>query len=125
MYGTREYVVTHSTVLSRAALVLLAEAVINLLAGRDRAMCAWEEEPGQYRWVLARDGEQVVATILWFPDAFSPLSDDRGTIEFTFACPLRRLAVQVKNIHLAKGEDTPSGLYLNTAIGKLDIQLRQ
>jgi|SRR4051812_21334126 len=123
--GAREFTVWHSRVLSSMALDALAEAVINLLSGLDRGICAWEEEPGQYRWVLVREGEQVQITILWFRDSFSTLPDERGEVVFSALCPLRRFAVQVKNVLLGEIDAGAQGRYLATTLAKLDAQLQR
>lgn len=121
--GAHEYIVWHSSVLSRYALYQLAETVINLLAGRDRATCNWEEEPGQYRWLLVRDGDDVKISILWFSEAFSRLADERGEIKFVFTCTLRRFAIQLKNALLGELEDSLRGRDFATVVEKLNQSL--
>jgi len=121
----QEFVVWHSTVLSPEALVLLCDAVCNLLAGRDHATCPWEEEPGQFRWLLERQGERVAITILWFRDAFSRLPDERGEAVFSIERPLHRLAVQVKNLPLTEINNDRADHYLASALKNLNAMLQR
>ena len=60
------------------ALRHLLEAVALSVEGVPESRCSWDEEPGEYRWILRRSGEQVVVTILWFDDLWSGLADQRG-----------------------------------------------
>ena len=74
----------------------LARAVVVLMDGADRAMCAWMDEPGEYRWVLARAGDRVTVLLLGFDSDFSKRPDQDGTVLLRTRCPLVRLATQVK-----------------------------
>jgi hypothetical protein len=96
--GQAEPTIWHSTVLSRDALVELAEQVVKVLQGVDRAACAWAEEPGESRWLLERQGCDLQITVRWFNDAFSREPDERGRTILATVCPLRRFAVQIKNL---------------------------
>jgi hypothetical protein len=44
----------------------LIHTVRSLLEGRSEAVCAWQEEPGEYRWIFRRDGGRVFIAVLWF-----------------------------------------------------------
>jgi hypothetical protein len=94
--GANEATVWHSTLLSDP-LADLAEAV-SVLRATETARCAWDDEPGQYRWVLRRDEDHLHVTILWFPDSFSKRPDEEGAVVFSAVCRLRRFAVQVKSL---------------------------
>jgi hypothetical protein len=95
--GAREAVLWHSTALSPEALAELAEAV-SLLRAVPTGRCAWAEEPGEYRWVLQRRGDDVAITVRWFPEAFSKQADEQGTVKFSAVCNLRRFAAQMKSL---------------------------
>ena len=49
-----------ASLLFSPALENLIEAVISLLLGTKTARCFWEEEPGQYRWLFERHGDELL-----------------------------------------------------------------
>jgi hypothetical protein len=54
------------------ALGDLLEALGTILEGAAEARCSWEEEPGEYRWIFAReDRDQVTLRILVFADMYA------------------------------------------------------
>ncbi len=55
----------------------------------------WDEEPGEYRWLFTRAGEQVHLRILVLPDQFPPRPDAEGTPVFETQRPLRTVATAV------------------------------
>lgn len=80
----------------------LGEAVVLLLQGVSTAtwnwpVGSWYIPPGDYRWLLTRDDDDLRLRILWFPEPFSRKPDEHGELVFSAVCPLRRFAVQVKN----------------------------
>lgn len=79
------------------AITLLAEAVIALLQTANRASCNWADEPGEYRWLLDRRGDDLSITILWFDQTFSRKPDEAGRVVFSVEGTLRRFAVQLRN----------------------------
>ena len=126
VHGASEATISHSTVLSRDAIGELGEAVINVLRGVEKATCAWAEEPGEYRWVLERHGEEVRITILWFRDSFSRQEDEKGRVEFATISGLRRFALQVKNVVQAELEEVQGenyAEYLSSTYTRLDALL--
>jgi hypothetical protein len=78
------------------ALWILVRSVNALLGTAEAATCPWREEPGEYRWLLERRGEDLTITILWFDQEFPPLPDEKGTIAFSTECRLLKFAIQVK-----------------------------
>jgi hypothetical protein len=90
------------------ALRDLLRAVLLLLEGAAEARCSWEEEPGEFRWVLTRAGNgQVDLKILAFDDLwaapdrkaedgaqarFANEPDDQGELLFLTSQPLGVLA---------------------------------
>jgi hypothetical protein len=73
----------------------LADAVIILLQGAQHATCSWQDEPGQYRWLLERQGDELEIKILRFEETFSRKLDEQGERLFSTRCTLARFAVQV------------------------------
>jgi hypothetical protein len=83
------------------ALRDLTGAVIALLQGAEEARCAWQEEPGEYRWALRRRGDHLKIDNLWFGDTFSGEADERGKPVFSSECSLLRFVGQLRD-QLAK-----------------------
>jgi hypothetical protein len=77
------------------ALGLLLEAVGLVLEGAEEARCAWAEEPGEYRRILERDGEQGHLRVLAFRDVERPEPDDRGTTIFETRQLVRVIAASI------------------------------
>jgi hypothetical protein len=67
--GDRSATLTASYMSDALAELLLA--VGELADGADAARCSWEEEPGEFRWLFARAGEDVDLRILWFDDIYA------------------------------------------------------
>jgi len=74
----------------------LTERAVRVLRGLERARCCWADEPGEYRWVLARRGEQLRIRVLGFAREFSQLDDEQGKLLFETECDLLRFASQWK-----------------------------
>lgn len=79
------------------ALGDLTRVVIGLLRGAPRARCAWQEEPGEHRWLFERAGNRVHLRVLWFPRTFSKQPDDVGRCVFSTTCTLASFAGQLKS----------------------------
>lgn len=79
------------------ALGDLARAVIALLQGAPGSTCSWEEEPGAYRWIFNRQGEDLQIEILWFEDPLSFEPQEPGKRIFLSQCRLRRFAAQLRD----------------------------
>lgn len=77
------------------ALGNLLEALGLLLEGAEEASCSWDEEPGEYRWLFLRNGEEVSLRILVFDDQFPPQPEERGRVVFETRQPLSTLASTV------------------------------
>lgn len=77
------------------ALGDLLEAVGTLLEGAASARCGWEEEPGEWRWIFSRRGDDVLLMILGLPDNFPPLPDEEGTEVLTVREPLESIATTI------------------------------
>ena len=70
----------------------LLTAVWSLLEGAPDARCSWELEPGEYRWLLARDGDQASLRVLALPDNTWENGDDGSSVVFDFTGPSGELA---------------------------------
>lgn len=80
------------------ALPDLARATIALLRSpvQKRITFSWQDEPGEWRWVLLREDEALVQVrILEFSENFSPLPDEQGIVLCEVHCSLQRFATQV------------------------------
>jgi len=60
----------------------LLEAIGTLLEGGDAAECSWDQEPGEYRWIFARDAANVHLKIVAFDDWLPRQPVETGTIVF-------------------------------------------
>lgn len=69
------------------ALGDLLRAVVALTEGAAEARCSWAEEPGEYRWIFARRGDDVSLRILGF--LRGQRSDAEGEEQFATTRPLR------------------------------------
>lgn len=74
------------------ALGDLLEAVWRSGNGEAEARCSWEDEPGEYRWILTRAGEDVHVRILEFADRYPSRPDDAGMLLFETRQPWPVLA---------------------------------
>ena len=80
------------------ALGDLARAAIALFTAHptDRVAVSWQQEPGEYRWIMHREGDNVHLVIRHFDDCFNRQEDQEGILRFETTCPWTRLATQVK-----------------------------
>ena len=74
------------------ALRDLIDATSVMTEGGPTARCAWQEEPGEYRWIFTVEQTGVRLEIRSFPDMFDTAEDARGEIVFTTTQPLRTLS---------------------------------
>jgi hypothetical protein len=77
----------------------LVRIVVQLLQGYEYAYCQWEDDPGEHKWVLRREGEMVRITILRFPSSFNGYGapDEWAEVIFETTCPLVKFAAKVRN----------------------------
>jgi hypothetical protein len=73
------------------ALGDLLLAVWTLLDGDAQARCSWWEEPGECRWLFARDAEQATLRVLEFDELYGNAPDDVGRLIFETAQPMRSM----------------------------------
>ena len=77
------------------ALGDLLLAVWMLTEGEVDARCSWDEEPGEYRWLLHRDGDDVDLRVLCFDELWRNRPDDEGRTVFSTRVHLRPLVEAV------------------------------
>jgi hypothetical protein len=59
------------------ALGDLLEALIRLQYGARTARVSWDEEPGEFRWLLTRHGKGIAVRVLWFEDDWDEVGTER------------------------------------------------
>jgi hypothetical protein len=77
------------------ALTSLIDAVNLVLAGAVESRCTRVLEPGEYRWILGRQGLAGQLRVLQFSDAEARQADDRGVLVVHVELPLREIAVAI------------------------------
>lgn len=70
----------------RDALGDLLRATLAIAAGDGEARCSWEEEPGEYRWILNRAGDALSVTVLEFHDIYDEQPDEAGKAVIDATC---------------------------------------
>lgn len=72
------------------ALRSLLEAVALVVEGQAEARFSWDEEPGEYRWVLTREADALIIKILAFDKLWGDEPDAVGRRVFaTLQDPMR------------------------------------
>ena len=106
--GVQEAIITASSVPDKPLLPLLW-AVRLLLLGASDANCSWWNEPGEYRWLFTRQGEQILIHIVWFQD-IAGWSDEKGETVLRMECELltfaKRLFHQLGQLKYQEGDLT-------------------
>ena len=74
------------------ALGDLLYAIWRLLEGDAETRCSWAEEPGEYRWIMQRDGDYVHLRVLEFMSTHPPRPDEAGRLVFESHPEVRALA---------------------------------
>jgi hypothetical protein len=91
----------------------LVLAAASIAAGAHGVSVGFDEEPGEYRWLIRRlDDECVQVTILSFPDWFPYRLDDEGEAIFRCTCTPLEFARAVMNAALALRESKDDAVYL-------------
>lgn len=89
----------HSVVLTASylsdSLGELLLAIATLQDGDTSAVCSWQEEPGEYRWLFSTDGDVVTIKVLAFPDWWPPRPDEEGVVVFTTKQHLNGIATAI------------------------------
>lgn len=80
------------------ALGDLTATIVGLLENARYARFSWEDEPGEYRWIIKKgvDGKTLHLKILGFGDVYDYREDEKGQVLFETECQLLQFAVQVK-----------------------------
>lgn len=72
------------------ALGDLVRAALALARGAEDARVSWAEEPGEFRWILTRTGQDLMVRVLWFDDGpWSDKPDEHGREVLTATCHLQ------------------------------------
>ena len=75
------------------ALGELVRGVNHILSGGNEARFHFDEEPGEYRWIVGRlDAGAVSVRILEFPQLWGDRPDSEGKVVFDVTCPIHELA---------------------------------
>jgi len=75
------------------ALDELCRAVVEILRGERSSRAAFDEEPGEYRWLFDRIGdERLRIRVLDFPELWGNRPDEEGELLFDAECRLRTFA---------------------------------
>lgn len=70
------------------ALGDLVRATAALHQAQSTVRVSWAEEPGEFRWVLDRSGDQLSIRVLWFDSLWGPDPDEKGKLLLHATCLL-------------------------------------
>jgi hypothetical protein len=71
-------------------------AVSTLLEGAEEAVCSFQDEPGEHRWLLSKAGTAVTIRVLWFEDTFSRRSESSAQVVLVGQTDLYKLARKLR-----------------------------
>ncbi len=71
----------------------LLEATHKILEKNWQAKVRFEEEPGQFRWVLQGNFSHVKIKIFWFDDLWSKETEDKDQLVFSTTCTMNEFKV--------------------------------
>lgn len=70
------------------ALGEFVKAVNHILGGGNEAKFSFDEEPGEYRWILKRtEDDALLIKIIEFPELWGNKDDSEGKVIFEVTCP--------------------------------------
>lgn len=64
----------------------LIAAVAALPRATSTVRASWAEEPGEFRWVLDRRGDELSVRVLWFDDLRGRAADGDGALRLEATC---------------------------------------
>jgi len=70
------------------ALGDLVRATAALTQAQSTVRVSWAEEPGEFRWVLDRSGDELSVRVLWFDSLWGPDPDEKGKVLLKATCSL-------------------------------------
>lgn len=85
-------------------LSALADAVIALmkeqftLESTVRVVCTWQDEPGEYRWVLIKEEDNLQISIMQYKETFSRQDDEEGKLLYVTECSAIKFTIQVRTL---------------------------
>jgi hypothetical protein len=53
-------------------------AAWRITQGASTSRCSWDDEPGEWRWIMTRDDRDVSLRVLWFDGRRPPRADEHG-----------------------------------------------
>ena len=93
--GTSEAVVTGSYLSD--CLRGLARATLDMAGGSPLSRCSFDEEPGEFRWLLRRDANELQLRILEFDELWGEQPDSEGTEIINLSCPVASFVIAVRD----------------------------
>jgi len=60
------------------ALGDLLYAAWRITKGDSTSRCSWDDEPGEWRWIMTRNDRDVSLRVLWFDGRRPPRADEHG-----------------------------------------------
>lgn len=70
------------------ALGDLVRATAALAHAESTVRVSWAEEPGEFRWVLNRSGDELSVRVLWFDSSWGPDPDEKGKVLLNATCSI-------------------------------------
>ncbi len=89
----------------------LIHTMRSLLNGQNEAICKWQDEPGEYRWLFRREDDRLFVALLWFEDNFSKKRDEDGDVLFADEDDLHRFAGSLLSAFHALAMNCPPAEY--------------
>lgn len=93
--GWSEAVLTIGSASSQLSASYLGDALGDLVAAaallpraESTIRVSWDEEPGEFRWVLDRTDDQLTVRILWFDELWGSKPDEKGKLLLAVTCSL-------------------------------------
>jgi hypothetical protein len=80
-------------------LAEITAAAIALLKGAREVRFSFDDEPGEYRWIIVAEGVEVIGlTILEFPELWGNKPDDRGKVLLNTRSTRKEFAAEVLEV---------------------------
>jgi hypothetical protein len=92
----KETVITGSYLSNAPADMIMAVAL--LFEGRRETECAWQEEPGQYKWLFKKEKRDISIQVLWINKAFRRKCNEDGEIVFSAIADLLHFSRMVLRV---------------------------
>lgn len=90
------------------ALGDLVRAAVALPGARSTLRVTWQEEPGEFRWILEPRGSQVLVRVVWFDD-WGARDESAGAVRLEASCEVsefqRAVAMAARSLLAEWGAD--------------------